>query len=190
MDSFETFMSGKNWVDELNARLRKKELAKKTASQFWVKPKDLTWEMLEAKWVANIHEIMEWVCMWIQEYYGLSLWELWRTSQEKLINKYGISQKELDTLLDYGDIWLAYATYVKCVLWDKPTESDKALLQTTKDNVIVDESATNAVIQKMREDEKNRLQSLIDNESDPERKELYEAQMKVLKIQEKNWWKN
>ena len=61
-----------------------------------------------------------------------------------------------------------------------------ATLQTQKDNVIVDDNATSAVIQKMREDEKNRLQSLIDNESDPERKELYEAQMKVLKIQEKN----
>lgn len=189
MDSFETFMSWKNWLDEINAKLRKKELAKTTANQLWIRPKDITRELLEEKWILNIQEIMQWVCMWIQEFYGISLWELWRTSQEQLINKYWISQKELDTLLDFGDIWLAYAEYVKHVLWDKPNEKEMATLQTKKDNVIVDDNATSAVIQKMREDEKNRLQSLIDNESDPERKELYEAQMKVLKIQEKNWWK-
>lgn len=189
MDNFDTFMSGKNWVDEVNAKLRKKEQARVMANKLWVKPKDITIDMLDNAWVLNTREIMEWVCIWIQEFYGLSLWELRRTSQKELLNKYKLSQKELDTLLDYWDITLAYWEYVKTMLWEKPSESEETLLQT-KTNVIVDEWATSAVMQKMHEDEKNRLQSLIDNETDPEKKELYEAQMKVLNLKEKNWWKN
>lgn len=109
-------------------------------------------------------------------------------SQEEIINRYWIKQEELNTLLDYWDIWLAYAEYVKRNLWDKPKSWEASSLEVIKPEAWHDEWATNAVMQKMRADEKNRLQALIDNETDQEKKEMYEAQMKVLNIKEKNWW--
>ena len=187
MDEF-NLPSSINWVNKINADKAKKETAKLVASKLWVKPKDITIDMLSA--YPNATDIMKWVCMWILEFYGLSLWELGKTTAEKIINKYKISEKELNTLLDYWDVWLAYSEYVKNMLWDKPSEREQSTLQSIKENVIVDETATNAVIQKMRADEKARLQSLIDNETDSEKKEMYEAQMKVLTLKEKNWWTN
>ena len=182
------FMWGVNWVNKINADKAKKELAKRIATQLWIKPKDITPEMVAQ--YPNANDIIKWACMWILEYYWLSLWELSMASKEAIINKYHISERELNMLLDYWDIWLAYSEYVKHTLGEKPSELEIGELQVIKENVTVDEWVTSAVIQRMRADEKERLQSLIDNETDSEKKEMYEAQMKVLTLKEKNWWTN
>lgn len=182
------FMWWVNWVNKIREDQLKKETVKKVATAWWVKPHQVTAEMLQRWWITNIPYYMQWVCMWICEFYWLSLWELQMGSQEEIINRYWIKQEELNTLLDYWDIWLAYSEYVKRNLWDKPKSWEAASLEVIKPEAWHDEWATNAVMQKMRADEKSRLQALIDNETDQEKKEMYEAQMKVLNIKEKNWW--
>lgn len=155
--------------------------------QWWIKPTDITPELLREKWVLDTAKVMDVVVKLICEFYGVNMWELSGNSREFLMNKYWIPEDKLNILYDYGNIALAYTDFVRHHYWDKQPEDVKLdPLPTTTTVVDLPE-------EKVKQEEDRMLRVWVDNlkqmlavETDPDKKELYEAQLKVLELKLKN----
>lgn len=130
---------------------------------------------------------MDVVVKLICEFYGINMWELSGNSREFLMKKYWIPEDKLNTLYNYGNVALAYTEYVRHHYWDKQPEDVKLdPLPTTTTVVDLPE-------EKVKQEEDRMLRVWVDNlkqmlavETDPDKKELYEAQLKVLELKLKN----
>lgn len=151
--------------------------------QWWVKPTDLTPEYLKEKWVININEIMDVVVKLICEFYWIWLWELARNDRQFLINKYWIPEDKLNILYDNGDIWLAYSDFAKMYKgdWDNAKSID-VQMPTTTTVVNMPEEDIKREETKMLNVAKANIQQMLSTETDPEKIELYKAQLKVLEL--------
>ena len=155
--------------------------------QWWIKPTDITPELLREKWVLDTAKVMDVVVKLICEFYGVNMWELSRNSREFLMNKYWIPEDKLNILYNHGNIELAYTDFVRHQYWDKQPEDVKLdPLPTTTTVVDLPE-------EKVKQEEDRMLRVWVDNlkqmlavETDPDKKELYEAQLKVLELKLKN----
>lgn len=155
--------------------------------QWWIKPTDITPELLREKWVLDTAKVMDVVAKLICEFYGVNMWELSRNSREFLMNKYWIPEDKLNILYNHGNIELAYTDFVRHQYWDKQPDDVKLdPLPTTTTVVDLPE-------EKVKQEEDRMLRVWVDNlkqmlavETDPDKKELYEAQLKVLELKLKN----
>lgn len=151
--------------------------------QWWIKPTDITPELLREKWVLDTAKVMDVVAKLICEFYGINMWELSRNSREFLMNKYWIPEDKLNILYNHGNIELAYTDFVRHQYWDKQPDDVKLdPLPTTTTVVDLPE-------EKVKQEEDRMLRVWVDNlkqmlavETDPDKKELYEAQLKVLEL--------
>ena len=155
--------------------------------QWWIKPTDITPELLREKWVLDTAKVMDVVVKLICEFYGINMWELSGNSREFLTKKYWIPEDKLDILYNHGNIALAYTEFARHHYWDKQPEDVKLdPLPTTTTVVDLPE-------EKVKQEEDRMLRVWVDNlkqmiavETAPDKKELYEAQLKVLELKLKN----
>lgn len=155
--------------------------------QWWIRAIDITPELLREKWVLDTNRVMDVVAKLICEFYGINMWELSANSREFLIKKYWIPEDKLNTLYNHGNIALAYTDFVRHHYWDKqPEDVQLEPLPTTTTVVDLPE-------EKVKQEEDRMLRVGVDNlkqmlavETDPDKKELYEAQLKVLELKLKN----
>jgi len=179
-------------TDSAKAVLKEKDLRqriKASAMQWWIRPTDITAELLREKGVFNTEEIMQVVRKLICEFYGISMWELARNDKEFLMNKYWIPEDKFNILREW-DVALAYKEYAKHNNWDNTGLNGKdipdAVLPSTTTVVDLPEEAVKKEEWHMLEQAKQNLQKMMDSETDKEKLELYEAQMKVLDLKIKN----
>jgi hypothetical protein len=102
-------------TDSTKAVLKEKDLRQRisaSAMQWWVKPTDITTELLREKGVFNTEEIMQVVRKLICEFYGISMWELARNDKEFLMKKYWIPEDKFNILREW-DVALAYQEFAK-----------------------------------------------------------------------------
>ena len=156
--------------------------------QWWMKPTDLTPEILREKWVLDVNPVMKVVVKLICEYYGINMWELQGNSREFLMNKYWIPSEKLDILYRNWDIAIAYADYVKHHYGDKEQPVDVHLdpLPTTTTVVDLPEENVKKEEEKMLTAWVQNLKQMLAAETDKDKIELYEAQLKVLELKLKN----
>lgn len=177
------------WTDSSNAILKKKDIRNRivaSAQQWWIKPIDITTELLREKGVFNTEETMQVVRELICEFYGIGMWELAKNDKEFLIKKYWIPEDKFNTLREW-DVMIAYNEFAKHhngdgKQWDNLTSS----LPTTTVAVDAPEKNVKQEEQKMYAIAKQNLQKMMEWETDKEKLELYEAQMKVLDLKLKN----
>lgn len=185
-------MSWAIWTDSTKAILKENDLRqriKASAQQWWIKPTDITTWLLREKGVFNTEETMQVVRKLICEYYGIWMWELARNDKEFLMNKYWIPEDKFNVLREW-DVALAYQEFAKYNNWDNTGQQGKevedAPLPTTTTVVDVPEETIKHEEWKMLNAAKINLQKMMDSETDKEKLELYEAQMKVLDLKIKN----
>ena len=171
-------------VAENNMRWR----IRQSCLQWWIRPIDITPELLREKWVLDVKPVMDVVVKLICEFYGINMWELQANSRDFLINKYWIPAEKLDTLYRNWDIALAYSDFVKHNYGDKELPSDVQLdpLPTTTTVVDLPEENIKREEEKMMRAWIQNLQTMLNSETDKEKRELYEAQLKVLELKLKN----
>lgn len=179
-------------TDSAKAVLKEKDLRqriKASAMQWWIRPTDITPELLREKGVFNTEEIMQVVRKLICEFYGISMWELARNDKEFLMNKYWIPEDKFNILREW-DVALAYQEFAKHNNWDNTGLNGKdtpdAVLPSTTTVVDLPEETVKKEEWHMLEQAKQNLQKMMDSETDKEKLELYEAQMKVLDLKIKN----
>ena len=155
--------------------------------QWWIRPIDITPELLKEKWVFDTTRVMDVVVKLICEFYGINMWELSGNSREFLMKKYWIPEDKLDTLYNYGNVALAYTEFVRHHYWDKQLEDVKL------DSLPTSTTVVDLPEEKVKQEEDRMLRVWVDNlkqmlavETDPDKKELYEAQLKVLELKLKN----
>lgn len=177
------------WTDSSNAILKRKDIRNRivaSAQQWWIKPTDITTELLRSNGVINTEEIMQVVRELICEYYGIGMWELARNDKEFLLNKYWIPEDKFNILREW-DVALAYSEFAKHNNGDgKQWEVASSPLPTTTTVVDAPEKNVKQEEQKMYMTAKQNLQQMMEGETDKEKLELYEAQMKVLDLKLKN----
>lgn len=156
--------------------------------QWWIRPIDITPQLLREKWVLDIKKTMDVVVKLICEFYGINMWELSGNSREFLMNKYWIPEDKLNILYTNGDIALAYSDYVKHNYWDKEQPADVQLdpLPTTTTVVDLPDEKVKQEEDRMMRAWLENLRQMLATETDPDKKELYEAQIKVLELKLKN----
>lgn len=171
-------------VAENNMRQR----IRQSCLQWWIKPTDLTPEILREKGVLDIKPVMEVVAKLICEFYGVNMWELQCNSREFLMDKYWIPEDKLDVLYRNWDIALAYSEFVKHYYWDWKISDDVKLdpLPTTTTVVDLPEENVKKEEEKMLTAWVQNLKQMLATETDKEKIELYEAQLKVLELKLKN----
>ena len=184
MDWLQSTDSTKAIVAENDMRQR----IRQSAMQWWIKPIDITPQLLRDKWVLDTQKVMDVVVKLICEYYGINMWELSGNSKEFLMNKYWIPEDKLNILYSNGNIALAYSEFVKHYYGDKEQPADVQLDPLPTTTTVVD-----LPDEKVKQEEDRMMRVWIDNlkqmlatETDPEKKELYEAQIKVLELKLKN----
>ena len=131
---------------------------------------------------------MDVVVKLICEFYGINMWELSRNSREFLMDKYWIPEDKLNILYNHGNIELAYTDFVRHHYWDWKQPDDVKLDPLPTTTTVVDLPE-----EKVKQEEDRMLRVWVDNlkqmlavETDPDKKELYEAQLKVLELKLKN----
>lgn len=156
--------------------------------QRWIKAIDITPELLREKWVLDTNRVMDVVVKLICEFYGINMWELSRNSREFLMDKYWIPEDKLNILYNHGNIELAYTDFVRHHYWDWKQPDDVKLDPLPTTTTVVDLPE-----EKVKQEEDRMLRVWVDNlkqmlavETDPDKKELYEAQLKVLELKLKN----
>ena len=156
--------------------------------QWWIKPTDITPELLREKWVLDTPKVMNVVVKLICEFYGLGLWELSGNSREFLMKKYWIPEDKLNILYNHGNVALAYSEFARLNYWDWKQPEDVQLDPLPTTTTVVDLPE-----EKVKQEEDRMLRVGVDNlkqmlavETDPDKKELYEAQLKVLELKLKN----
>jgi len=104
------------------------------------------------------------------------------------MDKYWIPEDKINMLYTHGNIALAYSDFVKHQYgdWKLPDDVQLDPLPTTTTVVDLPE-------EKVKQEEDRMMRAWIDNlkqmlavEADPDKKELYEAQLKVLELKLKN----
>ena len=180
------------WTDSAKAILKEQDIRQRirtSAAQWWVRPIDITTQLLKEKGVFNTEEVMQVVRKLICEFYGISMWELARNERQFLLDKYWIPEDKFDVLREW-DVMLAYQEFAKMNNGDNSATPNKevadAPLPTTTTVVSLPEEDVKKEEEKMLLTAKNNLQQMIAGETDPEKLELYEAQMKVLDLKIKN----
>ena len=180
--------STKAIVAENNMRQR----IRQSCLQWWIRAIDITPEYLREKGVLDIRQVMDVVVKLICEFYGINMWELQGNSREFLMNKYWIPEEKLDMVYRNWDIALAYNDYVKHNYGDWQQAPDVHLDPLPTTTTVVDLPEENI----KREEEKmirawiQNLKTMLASETDKEKIELYEAQLKVLelKLKDANAW--
>ena len=168
--------------NDLRSRIRQSCL------QWWIKAIDITPELLREKWVLDTNRVMDVVVKLICEFYWIGMWELSGNSREFLMNKYWIPEDKLNTLYNHGNVALAYSEFAKQYYWDWKQPADVQLDPLPTTTTVVDLPE-----EKVKQEEDRMLRVWVDNlkqmlavETDPDKKELYEAQLKVLELKLKN----
>lgn len=156
--------------------------------QWWIKAVDITPQLLMEKWVLEVNKVMDIVVKLICEFYGMWMWELSWNSREFLMKKYWITEERLNTLYNHWNVALAYSEYVKNHYWDGKQPDDVRLdpLPTTTTIVDLPEEKVKQEEDRMLRVWVENLKQMIAVETDSEKKELYEAQLKVLELKLKN----
>ena len=180
MDWLQSTESTKAIVAENDMRNR----IRQSCIQWGIKPIDITPQLLRDKWVLDVQKVMDVVVKLICEFYGVNMWELSGNSKEFLMNKYWIPEDKIDILYTNGNIAYAYSEFVKHQYgdWKLPDDVQLEPLPTTTTVVDLPE-------EKVKQEEDRMMRAWIENlkqmlavETDPEKKELYEAQLKVLEL--------
>jgi len=176
--------STKAIVAENNMRQR----IRQSSMQWWIRPIDITPQLLREKGVLDIQWVMKVVVKLICEFYGIWLWELTWNSREFLMNKYWIPADKLETLYSNWDVALAYSEFAKHYNWDWKIPDDVKLdpLPTTTTVVSLPEEQVRQEEERMIKVWIENLKGIIANETDKDKKDLYEAQLKVLELKLKN----
>ena len=182
------WLQSTEWTKAIVAENDMRNRIRQSCIQWWIKPIDITPQLLREKWVLDTQKVMEVVVKLICEYYGVNMWELSGNSKEFLMNKYWIPEDKLNTLYTNGNIALAYSEFVKHNYGDKEQPADVQLDPLTTTTTVVDLPE-----EKVKQEEDRMMRAWIDNlkqmlatETDPDKKELYEAQIKVLELKLKN----
>lgn len=156
--------------------------------QWWIRPIDITPQLLRDKWVLDVQKVMDVVLKFICEFYGINMWELSGNSKEFLMDKYWIPEDKINMLYTHGNVALAYSDFVKHQRWDWKLPDDVTLDPLPTTTTVVDLPE-----EKVKQEEDRMMRAWIDNlkqmlavETDPDKKELYEAQLKVLELKLKN----
>ena len=161
---------------------------RQSAMQWWVKPTDITPQLLREKWVLDVQKVMDVVVKLICEFYGIGMWELSGNSKEFLMNKYWIPEEKINILYNNGNVALAYSEYVKHQWWDWKLPDDVQLdpLPTTTTVVDLPEEKVKQEEERMTRIWIENLKQMLAVETDKDKRELYEAQLKVLELKIKN----
>ena len=184
MDWLQSTDSTKAIVAENDMRNR----IRQSCIQWWIRPIDITPQLLRDKWVLDVQKVMDVVVKLICEFYGISMWELSGNSKEFLMDKYQIPEDKIDILYNNGNIAFAYSEFVKHQYgdWKLPDDVQLEPLPTTTTIVDLPE-------EKVKQEEDRMMRAWIENlkqmlavETDKEKRELYEAQLKVLELKLKN----
>ena len=161
---------------------------RQSAMQWWIKPIDITPQLLRDKWVLDVQKVMDVVVKLICEYYGVNMWELSGNSREFIMDKYWIPEDKLNTLYNNGNIAFAYSEFVKHQYGDGKLPDDVQLDPLPTTTTVVDLPE-----EKIKQEEDRMMRAWIENlkqmlavETDKEKRELYEAQLKVLELKLKN----
>lgn len=180
------------WTEGTKAILKEQDIRQRirtSAMQWWVKPIDITTQLLREKGVFNTEEVMNVVRKLICEFYGIWMWELMNNDKQFLMDKYWIPEDKFNVLREWN-IALAYQDFAIHNNGDNTGQQNKevedAPLPTTTNVVSLPEEVVSNEETKMLNIAKNNLQQLIDGETDKEKLELYEAQMRVLDLKLKN----
>lgn len=177
----------KAWTVAIMKNKERREKIRQSSQVWWIKPIDITPELLREKNVFNIQEIMEVVVELICEYYWVWLWELSKNSKEFLMKKYWIPEDKLNIMYDNGDIAMAYNQFVTIHRWDWKNAKDiKTPIPTTTTIVDVPQESVQQEEWKMYLQAKANLQKMMEAETDEEKLELYKAQMTVLDLKIKS----
>ena len=162
-------------TDSAKAVLKEKDLRqriKASAMQWWIRPTDITAELLREKGVFNTEEIMQVVRKLICEFYGISMWELARNDKEFLMDKYWIPEDKFNVLREW-DVALAYQEFAKHNNWDNTGLNSKdtpdAVLPSTTTVVDLPEETVKKEEWHMLEQAKQNLQKMMDSETDKEK---------------------
>lgn len=161
---------------------------RQSAIQWGVKPTDITPQLLREKWVLDVQKVMDVVVKLICEFYGIGMWELSGNSREFLMNKYWIPADKLDILYTNGNISLAYSEFAKHYYgdWKLPDDVQLDPLPTTTTVVDLPEEKIKQEEDRMMRAWIENLRQMLASETDPDKRELYEAQLKVLELKVKN----
>lgn len=185
-------MSWAIWTDNAKAILKENDIRNRirtSAQQWWIKPIDITTWLLKEKGVFNTEEIMQVVRKLICEYYGIWMRELARNDKKFLMDKYLIPEDKFEVLREW-DVMLAYQEFARHNNGDNSATPNKETpdepLPTTTNIVTLPEEDVAKEEVKMLGIAKQNLQKMMDGETDKEKLELYEAQMKVLDLKIKN----
>jgi len=171
-------------VEENDMRQR----IRQSAIQWWVKPTDITPQLLREKWVLDVQKVMDVVVKLICEFYWIGMWELSGNSKEFLMNKYWIPEDKINTLYNNGNIALAYSEFVKQHYgdWKQPEDVQLDPLPTTTTVVDLPEEKVKQEEERMMRIWIDNLKQMLASETDKDKRELYEAQLKVLELKIKN----
>lgn len=182
------WLQSTEWTKAIVAENEMRWRIRQSAIQWWIKPTDITPQLLRDKWVLDVQKVMDVVVKLICEYYGISMWELSGNSKEFLMDKYWIPEEKINILYNNGNIALAYSEFVKHQYgdWKLPDDVQLDPLPTTTTVVDLPE-------EKVKQEEDRMMRVWIDNlkqmlavETDKDKRELYEAQIKVLELKLKN----
>ena len=184
MDWLQSTDSTKAIVAENDMRNR----IRQSCIQWWIRPIDITPQLLRDKWVLDVQKVMDVVVKLICEFYGISMWELSGNSKEFLMDKYQIPEDKINILYNNGNIAFAYSEFVKHQWGDWKLPDDVQLDPLPTSTTIVDLPE-----EKVKQEEDRMMRAWIENlkqmlavETDKEKRELYEAQLKVLELKLKN----
>ena len=184
MDWLQSTDSTKAIVAENDMRNR----IRQSCIQWWIRPIDITPQLLRDKWVLDVQKVMDVVVKLICEFYGIGMWELSGNSKEFLMDKYQIPEDKINILYNNGNIAFAYSEFVKHQYGDWKLPDDVQLDPLPTSTTIVDLPE-----EKVKQEEERMMRAWIENlkqmlavETDKEKRELYEAQLKVLELKLKN----
>ncbi len=162
---------------------------KTSAQQWWIRPIDMTTSLLREKGVFNTEEVMKVVRKLICEFYWINMWELQVNNPQFLMDKYWIPEDKFNTLREWN-IALAYQDYVLHNNGDNSATPDKEIedapLANTTSIVDLPQEQIQKEEYRMLVANKQNLQQMMASETDKDKLELYEAQMKVLDLKLKN----
>lgn len=182
------WLQSTEWTRAIVAENEMRNRIRQSCIQWWIRPIDITPQLLRDKWVLDTQKVMDVVVKLICEFYWVNMWELTGNSKEFLMNKYWIPEDKMNILYTNGNIALAYSEFVKHNYWDKEQPADVQLdpLPTTTTVVDLPEEKVKQEEEKMMRAWIENLKQMIAGETDPDKKELYEAQLKVLELKLKN----
>lgn len=185
MDAIQT--TATEWTKPILQEKDIRNRIKASCMQWWIRPIDITSDLLRSKGVFNIDQVMNVVRKLICEFYGIWLWELASNNKDFLMSKYNIPENHFRTLCEWN-IMLAYQEFAKANNWDdrEDRETPPPPLPTTTNVIDLPEKLVEQEEYRMLLAAKQNLTQMMEWEKDKEKLELYEAQMKVLDLKIKN----